>query len=382
MEEIELRLVANNKDAVKGIKEVAAESDKLYKNNEKNQKREKGLIADIEDEMTRLQKARRDAFRIEDIEKYNRKLAEAKQGLKEYEEAGLRVDQKTQSLTQTIGKWALSLGGAAMALRLVKDAVLATTTGINAFNIAGAVAKQVMYNLVTGSQSLAAGLGNVIAAQKRLNELRIQDRIDTYNSKIQLVLYNKALIQAKDQTRSVTERIKSYDEALAFHKKAIDIEVASTEAQIEAYKKILDVSPDNEKAKLAFIEQNTKLVDLEIRRNASMKEISSMRSGLIKKETEDELKWRTDLHNDLQKLADEQIKLDKQNSEKRIAENKKFWDDYDKWFKDNLEKIQSEPEKIDEFFKEWERQTKIDIKQREENLKKDADIIKQFFADW
>lgn len=382
MEEIELRLVTNNSQAVKGVRELAAESDKLYKNNEKNQKREKGLIADIEDEMVRLQKARRDAFRIEDVEKYNRKIAEAKQGLKEYEEAGLKADQKTKSLTESIGKWALSLGGAAMALKLVKDAVLATTTGINAFNIAGAVAKQVMYNLVTGSQSLTAGLGNVIAAQKKLNELRIQDKIDTYNAKIQLVLYNKALVEAKDQTRSITDRIKSYDDALAFHNKAIDIEIESARAQVKAYSDILDVSPDNEKAKLAFIDFNTKIIDLEINRNASMKEISSMRSGMIKKEIDDELKWRTDLHNDLQKLADEQIKIDEENSKKRIEDNKKFWEDYDKWFEDNLEKIQSEPEKIDAFFKEWERQTELDIKRRERNLEKDADIIKQFFADW
>jgi len=65
--EVEIRLITNNSQAVKGIKEVAVESQKLYTNNEKGQKRQLGLIADIEKELEKLQKGQKKAMSLEGL---------------------------------------------------------------------------------------------------------------------------------------------------------------------------------------------------------------------------------------------------------------------------------------------------------------------------
>ena len=96
MESVELKLVANNSQAVSSIKELATESNKLYANNEKNQKRQVGLIADIEKELEKLRELQKNAMTIEHIEKYNKKIAEAKQSLDEYNKAGLAVEKQTE----------------------------------------------------------------------------------------------------------------------------------------------------------------------------------------------------------------------------------------------------------------------------------------------
>ena len=274
MAEVKLILKAENAQYIQRVREAQKASQGLYTTVERGMKREKGLIEDIEQELVRLEARKKKAWKVEDIKIYNKKIAEAKRDLQDYDQAGMKAQKTTESLSQTIGKWALSLGGAAVALRLVKDAVIATTTGLNAFNIAGAAAKQVMYNLVTGAQSLTKGLNEVIAAQRELNRIRIQEKIDTYLAKREQLEFNKALIEAKDQTNSVTNRIKAYDDAIAHKTKSTQIEIESTIAQLRAYEKILEASPDNEKAIMTYIDLQTKMVDLRIRETSSMQELS------------------------------------------------------------------------------------------------------------
>ena len=264
MADITLKLKVVNSEAIQKLQQMEKETEKLYKTVEKNDIRSKGLIEEQIDRLDKLKEARRKAHDVKDIEIYNKGIQDSTDKIKEFETAGIQAEKQTQSLTQTIGKWALSLGGAVAALKLVKDAVLATTVGINAFNVAGAAAKQVMYNLVTGATSLTQGLQGVIEAQRELNRLRIQDKIDTYNSRIEQLKFNQALIQAKDQTKSVTDRIK-------------------------AYRKIVEESPGNEKAVLKVIELETQLIELRIRETSAMKEISSMRSGLILKQQQEQI---------------------------------------------------------------------------------------------
>lgn len=338
MKEIELKLVTNNAPAIKGVRELAVESQKLYTNTEKQQKRQVGLIEDIEQELGKLQEAQKKALTIEHIEKYNKKIDEAKKNLQEYNEAGVKSQKQTESWTTSIGKWALSIGGAAAILKVLKDAMMETTGAINAFNIASAVTKQLLYNLTTNASSLANGLGAVIKAQKELNALRLQEKVDTYNAKIQQVLYNKSLVEAHDQMKTGKERIEAYDKALAAHNKMIDLESRSVQQRLNAVTSLLNKSPDNEKLKIEYADLQTRLLELEVRRYSGQKEVASMRSGLIKKEIQDELDWRKKLHDDLQRLADEEIEINKKKAEeieKDIKENhknikelyKKLWDE-------------------------------------------------------
>jgi ribosomal protein S8 len=315
--EVELKLVADNKDAVKGIKEVSAESQKLYTNQEKNQKRQIGLIADVEKELSKLQTAQKNAMTIEHIEKYNKKIAEAKQALDEYNKAGLKAEEQTDSISKTIGKMALSIGGAATVLNVLKEAFLATTVGINAFNIAGAATKQVLYNLVTGAQSLTAGLGQAIAAQQKLNELRVKDIIDTFKARQQQVLFNKAYFDASDRRLTDAERIKKLDVAMAAHNKMIEIEIANTREELKATTDLLNAQPGDEDLKQKYGQLNVKLLELESERFAGVKRIESMRTGLLQEGIVKEREWREKLHDDLNKLADEQIEIDIERDKKR-----------------------------------------------------------------
>ncbi|MBE3085492.1 MAG: hypothetical protein IMZ64_04670 [Bacteroidetes bacterium] len=324
MDEIELRLVANNKDAVKGIREVGAESQKLYANNEKSIKREKGLIQDIEDELTKMKEAKKRAYTTGDIEKLNRKIKEAELNLEDYNRAGLKAEKQTATLSQTIGKWVLGLGGATAALGILKTAILATTTGINMFNIVGAASKQVLANLVSGTGALTKGLGQAIAAQQELNRLRLQDKIDTYYARIEMLKFNNVLIQAKDQTKSATERIKSYDEAIAHKSKSTQIEIKSTQDQLKAYQDILRVNRDDENAKMKIIELKTRIIDLMVNEKSAMKEIESMRSGLLQqgiKEQEDQMNR---IHELGLKLGDAYIKDEEDRAKERLAIEEKL----------------------------------------------------------
>jgi hypothetical protein len=132
MQDIELKLVTNQTAAVKGIREVAVESDKLYKNNEKQQKRQIGLITDVENELKRLQEAQKNAMTTAQIEKFNKKIAEAKKDLEAYNKAGIEgnkeVEKSSNGLIQKIGKMALAYASVTVVIKALKETALAFFT--------------------------------------------------------------------------------------------------------------------------------------------------------------------------------------------------------------------------------------------------------------
>jgi hypothetical protein len=134
MTEVELRLVANHNNAVKSVRELATESKKLYDNNEKQQKRQVGLIADIEKELERLGKAQKNAMSVEQLTKYNQKIAEAKQAIKEYEQEGLKVEKTGGNFLSSMGKWALGFASVAVAVKGFKAVMESTEATSLAFH--------------------------------------------------------------------------------------------------------------------------------------------------------------------------------------------------------------------------------------------------------
>ena len=180
MADVTLVLKANNSDYVNKMKEAQSASQKVYDTANAGGKREKGILEEIETRLNSLQKARQKAFSYEDIEKYNKKIQETKQNLQEYEQAGMKADKQTQSLSQSIGKWALGLGGAAAILGVLKDAVMKLTPAINAFNIAGAATSQVLHNIVTGNLNFIEGVKEAIKVQREFNTLRYEEYKESY----------------------------------------------------------------------------------------------------------------------------------------------------------------------------------------------------------
>ena len=341
---VELILTADNKQAVAGIKEVQKATEDLHKTVVEGTKREKGLIEDIKDSLRDLEKGKERAWKTEDIEKYSQKIQEAKQDLKEYENLGVKAEKTTATLSQTITKWALGLGGAAVALKIVKDALLATTAGINAFNIAGVAAKQVLHNLVTGAASLTSGLMEVIKAQKELNELRLQEVIDTHKAKIAQKEYNRLYFEASDRKKTDKERIELLNKAMVAHNKMIDIETQSTIDQRDAVEKLAKAAPGNEKLLLRWAALEDKLVDLESARFSGMKRLESMKTSLEEKTLND----RAALWDRYMDEIDRTNDIADKKEVDRIRDKYQLYKEYYDWYRDKVDSTIKDEQKIKE----------------------------------
>ncbi len=95
--EVELIIKANTDQYVKGINDAQKATQELYSTSERTMKREKGLIEDIELEIKKWEEAKKKAWRVEDIEKFNQKIAEGKKDLQDYENAGVNANKNVKN---------------------------------------------------------------------------------------------------------------------------------------------------------------------------------------------------------------------------------------------------------------------------------------------
>jgi hypothetical protein len=129
-DQVTLTLKADTSQYVKGIKDAQKATEDLYKTVEKGAKREKGLIEDLEDSINELTAAKKKAYRVEDIEKYNKKIEEAKIHLNEYEQAGVKantnVEKSGNNLLRSVKAWALGFATITTAVAAFKAIVEST----------------------------------------------------------------------------------------------------------------------------------------------------------------------------------------------------------------------------------------------------------------
>ena len=126
MTEVELRLVADNKDAVKGIKEVGIEAQKLSKTEEQYTQKRKGLIEKEIQMQKQLSESRLKAKDIENLKLYNNLLSDSEKRLKDLQTAGLQSEKQTESLTQKLGKFALGFITVNAAIKVFKEVIEST----------------------------------------------------------------------------------------------------------------------------------------------------------------------------------------------------------------------------------------------------------------
>lgn len=287
MDDVEIRLVTNNQAAVKGIREVATESQKLYTNNEKQQKRQIGLIADIEKELSRLQEAQKNAMTIQHVGKYNQKIAEAKKHLEEYNKVGLEAEKQTKTLTQSIGEWALGIGVVTTAMNLLKTALKDTIGGILAFNVAGTAMKQVLYNIVTGVTDWNQGVAQSIILAKQMNDLRLKDRMEMLKSKQLMAEYNKLYTESIENNDESISKIAALTKAKEKFQDAIKIEIESTKQQLDLAEKALQLQPMSETAQNEVIKLAGEMMDLFSQQESGIRRISRQIASEEKKIFED-----------------------------------------------------------------------------------------------
>jgi len=275
MADVTLKLKADNTQYVQKVQQAQKESQKLFDTAEKGLKREKGLIEDVEGAIEELTQRKKKAWTVEDIEKYNQKIAEAKQTLKEYETAGVQSNEKIVKSGSGVKAIyigiAAAVGAVAGAFKILKDAVLETEVGLNRFNVIGAVTKQLMYDIIhrTDWKSWIQNMKDVAGITQKLNDLRAEERYQLVQSKAHQIAYNKFLTDAKDQTKDLTERIKSYDLALLAHNKMLDIENSVTQKRLDLVRELLIESPGTERLLEEEGSLILKLMDIENRRWAS-----------------------------------------------------------------------------------------------------------------
>ena len=82
-EKIELQIVADNADYITKTKQVEDATKSMQRSVQEGEKRQKGLIEDTTDALKKYEQQRKKAYKLEDLERYNKKIAEAKQTLKE-----------------------------------------------------------------------------------------------------------------------------------------------------------------------------------------------------------------------------------------------------------------------------------------------------------
>ncbi len=328
--EVEIRLITNNSQAVKGIKEVAVESQKLYTNNEKGQKRQIGLIADIEKELAKLQTAQKNAMSVEQIEKYNKKIAEAKQALEEYNKAGLGVEKQQKSMIQTVGEWATKVLGATVILDKLKDAFLNTRQGTIIFSTALAGMNQVLSNAVNGVWDLNKGVTEAMVLARQMALLKIEEKRGTLEINRLMRSYNELYNEGIDMMKPATERLKNLTDAKEKYIEATKKEIEDTGKLLENVVRAWNLDPTN-------IDLENKAIDLRNKIEQLRGDLASGTRRLTRQITSIEKEFFTDTLSAIDKFnKDVQSEIDDRNKEILDKQQKyqelslKLLDDYDK----------------------------------------------------
>jgi hypothetical protein len=237
MVKIELEIVANNSQYIVQTKEVEQATQSMYNTAASGTRRQKGLIEDLTESIKELEEKRRKAFTTEGIEKYNKKIAEAKKDLKEYEQAGVSANQKIEksgnTLLKSVGKWALGFATVATAVKLFKGIIASTETTTHAFEKAIAEARAgVGYffksiasgdwsNFGEGFQNAIKGAGEFVDAMEiitnKTNEQLIRSaKYDKEISDLRTDTFNRDDENNEKRKKALTDIIdlqkKKYDE--------------------------------------------------------------------------------------------------------------------------------------------------------------------------
>ena len=234
MPDVTLVIKADTANAVKGINDVQKATQKLHDTATQGERREKGILEEIDATLQRLQKARQKAFSYEDIAKYNKKIEETKQNLKEYEQAGIKVEKQGNSMLQAAGKWAMGFATVGAALATAKKIIASTEEATHAFEIViGEVTSGVTFffkAIASGDWSnFGKGLGDAIRGA-RLFANEMEDIENRKNEQVVLSAEASAKI-AELRMGTFDKGIENVDKLIENTKKIIEIQKVDFEKQ-------------------------------------------------------------------------------------------------------------------------------------------------------
>lgn len=238
------------------------------------------------------------------VEQRNR-IAETKQAIIEYDKAlgdgrssvGLYSEAISSSLSDVgkkimavIGPAGLIAAGAAVAKKVfdgLTEAIKSTTFAINAMNIAGAVTKQLFFDIAINGNISLENLKSVIGATEKFNALRVQQYdVDYKLGKIQREI-NGLMLEASDITKSDAERLELYNKVRELDTEQTVKETDAIKARIVATNELLQVRKGDETLLKELYSLAGQLDDAYAKSDQAMRRVASQQSGILNRQREE-----------------------------------------------------------------------------------------------
>lgn len=373
MEDIELTLVAKNKDAIKGIKETQKEILVLNDTVKELEKQQKELF-----EIGK--KGFSDVKKIEDytkkMESLTQEIDKNKKALTDLNKVEEKTEEQHEDLTTSLKTLATSIGGAAAILAVLKKAFLETTQGIKIFKEVAAAVNQVLSDIVNSTGISVQRMAEAARLAGVMEDIRKQQLVDTFKGSQLMAEYNKKLTESNDKMKTNEQRILSLTQAKWLYNKAIDIEIKGTEKLLEGINEGLRLDRTNDALLTQFAEVNTKLKQLESEREAGLRRIVGLESSLREEDFNKQKQIYDKTVDMIRKAADEQIQINeeiKRENERLDAEFAEGKKAFDKKMRDERSR-QGELE-MQRLEKEYKDKKKLE----EDKVKNQIDIEKKYY---
>lgn len=303
MKRIELEIVADNSQYIQSAKQVEQATTSMYNKSQQGQKREKGLIEDTVEAIKKLEERRKKAYSIEEVERYNKKLAEAKQTLAEYNKAGVEVEKTAKKQIKSTGSLLDIFKKMIVPLLTITAATKAFNAIMKSTQATGDLLTREMTGLKTALGELWRSIasGNLDQLGKRLKEAQQAGR--DYATSMDLVgdKERELLIRQSEREIKLAELAKVYRNTAL-------VGVEGYNKRKEAAEEFIKLTEEGEREAIELAE---------LRLAAELKLASSI-SGLTDKEIKNNLKRAQYLDdnkqaveayiNTVKKLAAEQAK--------------------------------------------------------------------------
>ena len=271
-EKIELQIVADNAQYISATKQVEQATISMQRTVQEGEKRQKGLIEDTTEALKEYEQQRKKALNYEDLAKANKRIAEAKKTLDEYNKAGLETEKTQEKVKKsTNGMWD-GLKRLAAAYLTVNAAIKAFNAVMNSTQRTGDFLRREITGIKFAVDELSRSIANSNLKDlgKRLDEARqtgkeYADSLDNIGDrerellvreserKIQLadlakVYRNTALVGAEGYARRAEAAKKYIDLVEEGEKEAIELAQIRLETELSMARQAMGVQEEYKKA--------------------------------------------------------------------------------------------------------------------------------------
>jgi hypothetical protein len=272
--DLETELVKRQKELTsnteKSNKEFAAESKALLSvqkaldnTNNKTEKYAKGSLTDLEKQLAKLKKQWRDfgsasGATTKDIEALDKKvkvlngtIGNHQRNVGNYGTAFKDLGGKILEAGKGLFSFGAITAGASLVITKLKESFMSTTTGMNFFNQAAAVAKQMMYDIVTTGK-LMPNFDKLKAASEiagKQNILRAEERKEVVGiAKLEYDIFQLRM-KAANAGASAVDRAKYLNEASLKEDEKITLKLVHANEQLRLINEARALAPDEEDLK-------------------------------------------------------------------------------------------------------------------------------------